>query len=93
MNQQERIRVVVSGRVQGVFYRASTQEEATAIGVTGWVRNLDNGDVEFEAQGTPDQLQQLLQWAQRGPARALVTSLSHEACPLQQHEHRFEVRR
>ncbi|MFZ5602564.1 MAG: acylphosphatase [Pseudomonadota bacterium] len=93
MRQQERIRVVVSGRVQGVFYRASTQEAATSLGVTGWVRNLDNGDVEFEAQGTPDQLQQLLQWAQRGPARALVTGLSQETCPLQQHEHRFEVRR
>ena len=93
MNQQQRIRVQVSGRVQGVYYRASTEEQARVIGVTGWVRNLDNGDVEFEAQGTPEQLERLLQWARRGPARARVDDLQQSSCPLQPNESGFEVRR
>ncbi len=93
MEGMARIRVVVKGRVQGVYYRATTQQQALAIGVTGWVRNLDNGDVEFEAQGTEEQLARLLLWAQCGPSRAQVDSLLRASCPLLDAEQTFEVRR
>jgi len=62
----------VSGRVQGVFYRASTEETARVIGLTGWVRNLTNGDVEALACGSEYQLQQFRQWLKSGPPMALV---------------------
>lgn len=93
MDEQERMRVLVKGRVQGVYYRAAAQEQAAAIGVTGWVRNLDNGDVELEAQGTAEQLARLLLWAQRGPNRAQVESLMRTSCPLVAEEISFIVLR
>jgi acylphosphatase len=89
--EQRRIHVIVKGRVQGVYYRASTQEQAQALGLTGWVRNLANGDVEFEAQGSQDKLDSLLLWAQNGPARAQVTTLSCNHCTLQTGENAFNV--
>lgn len=78
--EPRRIHVVVKGKVQGVYYRASTQAQAQALGLTGWVRNLANGDVEFEAQGSQDKLDSLLLWAQKGPARAQVATLSCNPC-------------
>lgn len=90
--QLERIRAVVSGRVQGVSYRANTQRQARRIGVTGWVRNLDDGTVEYEAQGTAEQLRQLLAWAQRGPELARVDSVQHEPRPPLEHEQGFLIR-
>ncbi|MBU2884326.1 acylphosphatase [Gilvimarinus agarilyticus] len=64
---------LVQGRVQGVFYRRSTQECAQALGLTGWVRNLTDGRVELKATGTEQQLYQLESWLWRGPERANVT--------------------
>lgn len=62
----------VSGRVQGVFYRASMVREATRLGVHGWVRNRADGSVEALARGTPEGVQALTDWARRGPERARV---------------------
>lgn len=88
-----RIHVIVKGRVQGVYYRASAQEQAQAIGLTGWVRNLDDGNVELEAQGTQEQLDSLLLWAQRGPSRAEVENLLCNPCSIQNGETDFLVQR
>jgi len=55
------IKVQVEGKVQGVYFRASTAKKATSLGLLGWVRNLENGRVELLAQGTPEALDQLLQ--------------------------------
>lgn len=63
---------VVSGRVQGVFYRASTHEAASALGLTGWVRNRDDGKVELLACGETEALLSLEKWLWHGPAHALV---------------------
>jgi acylphosphatase len=68
----KRISAIVSGRVQGVYYRASTETEARRLGVTGWVRNLSNGDVEFEAEGPEDVIDELIKWAYQGPEMAQV---------------------
>lgn len=69
---QKRIHLVVRGRVQGVFFRASTQREAKRLGLTGWVKNRGDGGVEILAEGEEDQVKDLLLWAQTGPTTARV---------------------
>jgi acylphosphatase len=70
-----RRRVLVSGDVQGVFFRDTCRREATRAGVAGWVRNLDDGTVEAVFEGEPDAVQQVVAWAHRGPIRATVTGV------------------
>lgn len=77
------IRLIVEGKVQGVFYRQSTREKATATGIKGTVKNLPDGNVEIIATGTTDQLEQLTQWCNQGPPRAVVTKVSSTPLPLQ----------
>jgi len=67
-----RAHLLISGRVQGVFYRASTQDKARSLGLRGWVRNLPDGRVEIIAQGDPDDVQALIAWAHDGPPLAVV---------------------
>lgn len=69
---QKRIHLLVRGRVQGVYFRASTQREARRLGLTGWVKNRKDGAVELVAEGEEDQVKDLLAWAQTGPATARV---------------------
>jgi acylphosphatase len=66
------VHCLVSGKVQGVWYRASTETEARRLGVSGWVRNLQDGRVEVFAVGESDLLQQLVDWLRRGPPAARV---------------------
>jgi len=80
---RRRIHVVVRGRVQGVFFRASTAETAGRLGVTGWVRNLSDGGVELEAEGTDEALEALLAFCWKGPERALVDEVVVAHPPLQ----------
>ncbi len=68
--------VVVSGRVQGVYYRASTQQEARRLAVAGWVRNRPDGKVEAWLEGAPKAVEALLAWMSRGPEGARVTDLA-----------------
>jgi acylphosphatase len=69
---------VVHGRVQGVFYRASAEQEAHRLGVAGWVRNRQDGSVELLVEGDDAAVEQMLEWAGRGPARAEVTGVDVE---------------
>ena len=66
---------MVAGRVQGVFYRASTQRKAREIGLSGWVRNLPDGRVEIYACGDRAQLDALRAWLKEGPPHAVVTDV------------------
>lgn len=66
---------VVTGRVQGVFYRASTQEAASRLGLVGWVRNCDDGSVELVACGEGSILNQLEHWLWQGPKFAEVSGV------------------
>lgn len=68
----KRIATHVTGKVQGVFYRAHTEKTARRIGLRGFVRNEDDGSVYIEAQGTQEQLDELVEWCKRGPDRAVV---------------------
>ncbi|XP_014512731.1 uncharacterized protein LOC106771291 [Vigna radiata var. radiata] len=68
-------RVVIKGRVQGVFYRNWTIENATQLGLKGWVRNRKDGSVEALFSGSVDAVQEMEQRCRRGPPDALVTGL------------------
>ena len=70
-----RVRVIVEGRVQGVFFRDSTRREALSRGVAGWVRNLPGGRVEAVFEGEPEAVASAIAWIRRGPERALVTDV------------------
>ncbi len=76
-------RFIVRGRVQGVFFRASTREQALKLGITGHARNLSDGNVEVVACGTDEALDELQKWLHRGPPSARVESVSREALPDQ----------
>jgi acylphosphatase len=77
------INCFISGRVQGVWFRANTQKEAQKLGVNGWVRNLQDGRVEVMACGTADQLEQLKAWLRQGPEKAEVTDFECHEIPCQ----------
>jgi acylphosphatase len=74
--QLRRVHLLASGRVQGVFFRASLRDEARRLGCTGWVRNLSDGRVEAEAQGPPDPVAQLVAFCREGPGQARVDELA-----------------
>ena len=74
----ETLKVHVTGRVQGVGYRLATVRRAHMIGARGWVRNNDDGSVEALVQGTPDQVDQMLEWLRQGPPGARVIDLTTE---------------
>lgn len=82
----------VCGQVQGVFYRASTEATARRLGLSGWVRNGEDGEVELVACGPAPQLDELEKWLWRGPANAQVSSVKRMPSPLE-HFQGFEVRR
>jgi acylphosphatase len=70
-----RRRVVVRGEVQGVFFRDSTQREARERGVSGWVRNRDDGAVEAVFEGSADAVEAMVEWCRSGPSRADVEDM------------------
>ena len=67
-----RARVVVSGRVQGVFFRAETRDRARSLDLTGWVRNNADGTVEAVFEGDRERIESMLDWCRRGPSLAEV---------------------
>lgn len=72
---RECYRFIVSGRVQGVYFRQSTADQARALRLDGWVRNLPDGRVEGVAAGAPEALRELRAWLQRGPPAAWVAQV------------------
>ncbi|BDM70822.1 acylphosphatase [Streptomyces nigrescens] len=71
-----RRRVVVSGTVQGVFFRDTCRRTAEAQGVAGWVRNVPDGTVEAVFEGDPESVDRLVEWAHQGPPAAVVDAVS-----------------
>ena len=76
MNQ--RVRIVVGGRVQGVFFRATTCDVARRLKLAGWVRNCPDGTVEIVAEGDPEALVRLRDWCRKGPPGARVDMVREE---------------
>ena len=80
---QQTVSIVVSGKVQGVFYRQSTREKAIALGITGEVRNMPDHTVHIIATGTASQIEQLIEWCKKGPPRSIVESVESTTIPSQ----------
>lgn len=73
-----RVHLRISGRVQGVSFRHNTRQQATRLGVRGWVKNLASGDVEAVAVGDQAALDELVKWCGHGPTGARVTDVKAE---------------
>jgi len=87
-----RVHVFVSGKVQGVFYRATTQARAREAGVDGWVRNLDDGRVEAVFEGPEGDVRDMVAWCETGSEAAEVESVDAEYGEPEGAEG-FEIRR
>jgi acylphosphatase len=87
-----RLRLVVTGRVQGVFFRRATAEEARTLRVKGWVRNLPDGSVEIVVEGKRSSLEILAAWAHLGPPAASVTSVDQQWSEFRNEFSGFRVR-
>jgi acylphosphatase len=66
------VHLIIKGRVQGVFFRATAKDVADEIGIKGWVKNTAEGNVEIIAGGTDEQLQKFIDWCKVGPRKAIV---------------------
>jgi len=78
MADEERAHVFVSGRVQGVSFRDATRSQAEQLGLSGWVRNTQDGQVEAIFEGVPETVQQMIEWCKSGPSSADVEDVSVE---------------
>jgi acylphosphatase len=90
---RRRARAIVSGRVQGVAYRASTAAEARRLGLVGWVKNRVDGAVELEVEGDADRVALLLGWCEHGPPSARVEKVAVEELAVIGSEQAFVITR
>lgn len=67
-----RVHLIITGRVQGVWFRANTQKKAKALDLTGWVKNLPDGQVEAVFEGEQEKIGQIIEWCKKGPSFARV---------------------
>lgn len=74
----QRVHIIVRGRVQGVYFRASTRDRARQLGLAGWVRNCADGSVELVAEGENAKLEQFITWCHSGPRGAAVSGVEVE---------------
>lgn len=77
------ISIIISGKVQGVFYRQSTKEKANELRLKGVVKNLPDGTVAITTTGTKEQTDKLIEWCRTGPPKARVSSVTTHELPLQ----------
>jgi len=92
MNEKVRAHLFVSGRVQGVFFRAETQEKAKDLGVFGWVKNLSEDRVEAVFEGERAKVEEMVKWAKKGPPGAIVNDLNVVWEEYQAEFNSFEIR-
>jgi acylphosphatase len=90
--RRAQLRMFVSGRVQGVFFRGAAAQQARALGLVGYARNRDDGTVELVAEGDRDMLEIFAAWAARGPASARVEDVRIEWSDRLDGFHDFRVR-
>jgi len=90
--KKARVNIFVSGLVQGVFFRSQTKRKAEELGVFGWVRNLADGRVEILAEGEKEKLEELINWAKKGPDSARVDDLKIDWQEYQGEFKDFEIK-
>ncbi len=93
VSPKTRAHVQIHGRVQGVFFRASAQDEARALGLVGWVANCDDGSVQLVAEGEEKLVERLILWCHQGPPGARVTDVEVRRGPATGEFRDFSVRR
>ncbi len=86
-----RVHILISGDVQGVWFRISTQDKAKELDLNGWVKNLFNNAVEIIAEGEMDNLSKLIGWVQDGPPNATVEKVSIEWSPAKNEFSSFDI--
>ncbi|MDD5086739.1 MAG: acylphosphatase [Candidatus Nanoarchaeia archaeon] len=89
---KKRVRITIKGRVHGVGFRYSTLMQARKLGLTGFARNLSNGDVEVVAEGEDENLQKLVDFCREGPSMANVTSLDYDYSNYKKEFNNFRTR-
>lgn len=92
MTNKIQIKVMVTGRVQGVFYRASTKNEAERLGINGYVKNLPNASVEAVFEGDRPVVDRMIEWCRKGPAGARVDHVRTEEADTLSGYKIFEIR-
>ncbi len=90
--ENRRVKVIISGLVQGVFFRASTREMAVSKGLTGWVRNMPDGHVEALFEGPGDIIGEAVKWCRQGPAGASVVNVQENWGKYSGQFDRFDIR-
>ncbi|MFH1489827.1 MAG: acylphosphatase [Pseudomonadota bacterium] len=86
-----RVRLIIEGRVQGVWFRDSTRREALALGVTGWVKNRPDGAVEVLAEGLREPVRKLVAWCHHGPPAAGVDRVREKEEPWEGNFETFDI--
>jgi len=90
--EQLRAHVIIHGLVQGVWFRASTKDEADRLGVTGWVRNQPAGSVEAVFEGEKKKVEEIVGWCHRGPSGASVSKVEIVWEPYSREFVHFDIR-
>lgn len=88
----KRVRLIIKGRVQGVWFRDSTRRQASRLGVRGWVRNLPDGSVEVLAEGPAQKVDKLVEWCHEGPPAARVDQVIQDQEAWKGEFDSFEIR-
>ena len=83
---------MISGRVQGVWFRANTKDKAEQLGLNGWVRNTHDGDVEAVFEGEQEQINEMLKWCHQGPPMARVDNVKVEKQPVSDEFNVFSIK-
>ncbi len=91
-DRQERADVHITGRVQGVFFRDSTRQNAERLGLSGWVRNSPDGAVEAVFEGPSERVREMVRWCEGGPPDASVENVDADFGPARDDLPDFEVR-
>jgi len=81
--QRQHLRIKITGKVQGVFFRASAKQLADSLSITGFARNDPDGSVTIEAEGAKDFLDKFITWCEQGPRHAVVEKITVESGPVQ----------
>jgi acylphosphatase len=87
MGENARAHLIVSGRVQGVCFRAETQQAASRLGLTGWVKNKSDGTVEADVEGDKQALLKLIDWCRKGPP---ISAVAHVAVTWKDHRDAYD---
>ena len=90
--RNKRAHVLVRGRVQGVWFRGSTEEEATRLGINGWIRNLPDGSVEAVFEGPEEAVHEMVAWCRMGPRFAHVSDVEVDFEPYTGEFNTFQAR-